>query len=118
MMGTTTTTGGTKTVTTVTATVTAGTETRHLMEFTEPIPGTLVQLSPEEVAKLEWVGTEPLLLPVWAGDSVGCVALFHSEQMDEYVEEALKHVVQGDGLEITQGELLKRIHDEVGIQAW
>ena len=73
---------------------------------------------PEEVAKLKWVGTEPLLLPVWAGDSVGCVALFHSEQMDEYVEEALKHVVQGDGLEITQGELLKRIRDEVGIQAW
>ena len=70
-----------------------------------------------DLAKLIWEGEEPFNLALWT-QYPGSVAFFRSEEMDSYVDEALTHVVRGKGLGITQGELLKRIRKDTGVQAW
>ena len=73
--------------TTRTTSVMMGTETLSLQKFAEPIPGTLTELSPEEIAELNWQGAEPFLHALWSQYPTGC-KLFRSEKMDEYVDEA------------------------------
>ena len=115
-------TGGTSTVTdgTKSATVAFGDETKRLQEYTEAIPGSLTQLVAADLAKLIWEGEEPFNLALWT-QYPGSVAFFRSEEMDSYVDQALTHVVKGvkvGGRSITQGDLLKRIREKTGVQAW
>ena len=96
---------------------TMGTETVGLLELTEAIPHSLRELSAAEMAQLKWTGAKPFDLAPWMQYS-GCVALYVSKEMDEYVIAALKHVVQGEGMGMTQGELLKMIREATGVEGW
>ena len=96
---------------------TMGTETVGLLELTEAIPHSLRELSAAEVAQLKWTGAKPFDLAPWM-QYPGCVALYVSKEMDQYVVAALKHVVQGEGMGMTQGELLKMIREATGVEGW
>ena len=96
---------------------TMGIETLGLLELTEAIPHSFHELSAEEVEQLKWTGAKPFDLAPWV-QYPGCVALFVSKEMDKYVAEALKHVVQGTGMGMTQGQLLKMIREATGVEGW
>ena len=116
-------TAGTTTMTSKTAgsttqTVTAvGTETLMLRPFAEAVAKTLRELTPSEIKELTWSGPPPFAQAPWL-QYPGSVAIFVSKQMDAYVEEALKHVVKGKGMGMTQGELLAQIREATGVMSW
>ena len=98
-----------------------GTETAHLQEYAERIPGDLEQLSSEEIEQLDWRCGEPINQAPWA-EFPAHVTVYRSAKLTEYVVEALKHVVQGDQehkMGMTQGELFDEICENCpGIGIW
>ena len=100
-----------------TGTETIGTETVGLKVLAETIPGSVEQLSPQDIANLVWSGDKPFELAPWV-QFAGRIALFKSEKLDEYVKTALEHVVKGKGMGMTQAELLSQIREGIGVHAW
>jgi hypothetical protein len=108
------------TVGTTAATETAGTigpETRALQPLAAQVAGDLVEVTDEEKQELTWTMGRPFATAPWVLYP-GAVKLFRSEKLDTYIEEALKHKVEGVGMGMTQKELFAEIRKscpEIGI---
>jgi hypothetical protein len=105
---------------TAAATETAGTigpETRALQPLAAQVAGDLVEVTDAEKQELTWTMGKPFATAPWVLYP-GAVKLFRSEKLDTYIEEALKHKVEGVGMGMTQKELFAEIRKgcpEIGI---
>jgi serine/threonine protein kinase len=92
-----------------------GTETGHLDGFAADVKGDLELLSAEEMQGLEWEGDGAFRKAPWQREGV---RMFRSVKFNEYVNQALQHVVQGEGMGMTQKELIEEIRIGTGLPVW
>jgi hypothetical protein len=95
----------------------ASTESCHLAEFAVRVKGDLLPLTPAETEALVWEGSVPFDKSPW--ERYDSVRLYRSKSLDAYVTEALQHVVRGEGMDMTQRELIDEIREGCpGILVW